>query len=194
MCGRGFKPTRCTVSKRAYRPARSFNDIVASGYVHDLPVKPLPQKVLRQSLRQLGAWAPQYAEEQEANGTLIPSFIRRCIELADIPLKDFQPCDLRVMLGQQIAPEYLVPLALTFLEICPELESEFHKYDLLAFTVDQKSAFWRKNPDLTEKMEAILDGIIDRRRKEYMALKRWKAPIIRAKVAAAKQQSKVGVS
>lgn len=177
-------------AKRANMTKQSFNDLIAGKRVRDLPNPALPPKILKKTLRQVGAWVPQTIEERESVGASTPSFVERCIELADVPLKRFLPSDLRVMLGQQIAPEYLLPLALAYLEIHPELESEYCEFDLLAFTADQKPTFWRRNPELMAKMEIVLDGAIDKRRKSYMALKKWKASISKAKKSAAKRPSK----
>jgi hypothetical protein len=43
--------------------------------------------------------------------------VRRCHELRKIPLENFSVEDLRIMIGQQISLDYLIPLALEVLTI-----------------------------------------------------------------------------
>lgn len=81
----------------------------------------------------------------------------RCERLAITPLRQFQPGDLRVMLGQQFAPEILVPMALDLLEANPLLDAELFEGDLLSMVLHQELAVWRDRPDLLFRVRQMLD-------------------------------------
>ena len=61
-------------------------------------------------------------EELEGNSWGEPDFashvVVRCHELRRVPLGDLTPEDLRLLIGQDVGLEYLIPLALDLLEDC----------------------------------------------------------------------------
>jgi hypothetical protein len=71
--------------------------------------------------------------------------IRRTKELRKIPLNTFTTEDLRIMIGQQIGLDYLIPLALETLKENLFAEGDFYEGDLLKNVLDVKAEFWNNN-------------------------------------------------
>jgi len=71
-----------------------------------------------------------------------------CHQLRHKPLRDFTSGDLRLMIGQEIGLDYLVPLALEVLSDNPLLEGTFYRGDLLLAVLRIQTNFWQDNPDL----------------------------------------------
>lgn len=76
------------------------------------------------------------------------SLVLNCYRLRRVPLKDFSVGDLRLMIGQGINLEYLVPLALEYLESDPLIEGSFYQGDLLNSVLGISREFWQRNPQL----------------------------------------------
>ena len=87
--------------------------------------------------------------------------IERCERLLVTPLRQFEPGDLRVMLGQQFYPETLVLLALLLLESDPLLDGDFFPGDLLCSTLAQSNEFWTAYPDLLTRIQDVLQRVSD---------------------------------
>lgn len=64
------------------------------------------------------------------------------------PLRDFTIEDLRIMIGQNLSLEYLIPLAIEQLQLDPLAAGDFYEGDLLASVLKVESDFWQKQPDL----------------------------------------------
>jgi predicted protein tyrosine phosphatase len=92
-----------------------------------------------------------------------PSFqshlILECHRLSKVALKDFNPGDLRIMIGQQIALKYLVPLAIDVLQNDPLIEGTYFPGDLAnaVFKVERK--YWQANPKLLEIAKQVAERI-----------------------------------
>ena len=71
--------------------------------------------------------------------------VRRCLTLHRTPLEQWSAEDCRLMLGQKISPQLLVPLAIEFLQINP-LEGMVPG-SLLDFVLRLPEEFWRENPE-----------------------------------------------
>jgi hypothetical protein len=74
--------------------------------------------------------------------------IKNCLRLRRVPLKDFTVADLRLMIGQQIGLEFLVPLALEHLERDPLIEGSLYPCDLLVNVLTVDVGFWPSHPEL----------------------------------------------
>ena len=83
------------------------------------------------------------------------SLIRRCHELRTKPLRDFTVEDLRIMIGQQVALNRLVPIALDRLRPDPLMEGDCYPGDLLASTLRVDAAFWKRSPDLEVELRKL---------------------------------------
>ena len=79
--------------------------------------------------------------------------VTTCHALRTKPLKDFDAENLRIMIGQDISLEFLIPVALEMLSKDPLAEGDFYQGDLLAAVMNIKAAYWKDNPTLlgTEK-------------------------------------------
>jgi CDI immunity proteins len=73
--------------------------------------------------------------------------IKRCHELRTKSLVDFTVDDLRVMIGQQIALNRLVPLAVERLRPEPLMTEDDYPADLLASVLGVNGALWEMSPD-----------------------------------------------
>ena len=72
------------------------------------------------------------------------------------PLRDFTTEDLRIMINQQRALPFLVPLAIERLEANPFARGEQHLGDLLLSVLRVKAEFWRGEPQLLWRFQEIL--------------------------------------
>jgi hypothetical protein len=88
--------------------------------------------------------------------------IKRCHELRTKPLRDFTVEDLRIMIGQQVALNRLVPLALGGLRRDPLVEGDYYPGDLLASVLRVDAAFWERFPDLEVELRKLTKDLRER--------------------------------
>ena len=74
--------------------------------------------------------------------------VQECQRLHRVPLKDLTVEDLRIMIGQNISLEYLIPLAVEKLEQNPLAEGNYYASDLLVNVLRADSKIWTKLPSL----------------------------------------------
>jgi CDI immunity proteins len=74
------------------------------------------------------------------------SMVARCLALRRVPLRMLGPGDLRLLLGQQIGLEYLVPKALELVAERPLQEADLYPGDLLSVLLRVDKAFWEHHP------------------------------------------------
>jgi len=114
----------------------------------------LSQEVRNRSLQEL--------DGQDWGEATFPSYlVRTCHALRRKPLRDFTIEDLRIMIGQNIGLEYLVPLAIERLQRDPFAAGDFYPGDLLGNVLTVESSFWQQRPDLRQAVEAIVALIPD---------------------------------
>lgn len=85
--------------------------------------------------------------------------IKRCHELRTKPLRDFTVEDLRIMIGQQVALNQLVGLALDALRSDPLLEGDCYPGDLLASVLGVDAAFWEPFLDLEVSARILAESL-----------------------------------
>jgi hypothetical protein len=73
--------------------------------------------------------------------------MRRCHELRRKPVEDFTVEDLRIMIGQAIGLDALVPIALSTVEDNPLAAGDYYEGDLLVSLVGIPNAYWADHPD-----------------------------------------------
>jgi hypothetical protein len=73
--------------------------------------------------------------------------IRRAKELRKIPLNTFETEDLRMMIGQQLSLDYLIPLALDTLKVYLFAAGDFFEGDLLKNVLSIETGFWDSHKD-----------------------------------------------
>src|SRR5438093_641141 len=98
-----------------------------------------------------GAWhaAPEYTSY----------LISRCHALHKTPLSQFTVEDLRIMIGQEIGLQFLIPLALQELQSNPLAEGDYYPGDLLANVLAVPPLFWRDRPELRAQLVNILSQL-----------------------------------
>jgi hypothetical protein len=74
-----------------------------------------------------------------------PGLVTTVHRLRKKPLNEFTTADLRVMIGQNMNPEQLIPLAIEFLKKEPLLEGDCYPGDLLINVMRSDKAYWQKN-------------------------------------------------
>ena len=116
-------------------------------------------------------WRQKTLENLEKNHWSQPTnnshLVTRCHELRKTPLADFTTGDLRIMIGQQIGLNYLVPLALEALTNDLFVEGDFFKGDLLKNVLAISTDFWDNNKNYW----VALDRLIKDKRSEIIAHK-----------------------
>ena len=85
------------------------------------------------------------------------NLVDTCHLLRKKPLKDFGTEDLRIVIGQNIGLKYLNPLALETLKINLLAEGDFYEGDLLKSVLTCDKNFWRKERDLFNNLELIIN-------------------------------------
>lgn len=71
--------------------------------------------------------------------------VKTCHELRKKPLRNFTIEDLRIMIGQNINLEFLIPIAIERLGKNILAEGDFYEGDLLKSVLDSDSIFWTNN-------------------------------------------------
>src|SRR3954471_20188746 len=84
--------------------------------------------------------------------------VAECHRLRRIPLCEFTVEDLRIMIGQHIGMEYLIPMALEQLPLDPLTEGDYYPGDLLASVLRAGREFWRRYPTLGNEVATIAAG------------------------------------
>ena len=86
--------------------------------------------------------------------------VAECHRLRRVPLRDFSVEDLRIMIGQQIGLDYLIPLALERLDDNPFSEGAYYPCDLLVSVLGAEARFWQSHPELRERIVAVAERAI----------------------------------
>jgi len=81
--------------------------------------------------------------------------VTECHRLRRVPLREFTVEDLRIMIGQHIGVEYLMPLALEHLHADPLAEGAYYPGDLLAAVLRASRQFWQQHPTWRDEVAAI---------------------------------------
>lgn len=116
-------------------------------------------------------WQFKTLENLEKRSTDNPNdksyLIKRCSELYKTPLNEFKIEDLRIMIGQQIGLDYLIPLAIDTLKNNLFAEGDHFEGDLLKNVLSVDTFFWNNN----KKHWQILNDLIKNRRDEIKKAK-----------------------
>ena len=87
----------------------------------------------------------QLENENWGSPSYVSNLIIRCHELRKKPLKNFSVEDLRVMIGQDISLEILVPLAIEQLKQNILVEGGYYEGDLLQSVLNSNETYWQNH-------------------------------------------------
>lgn len=85
--------------------------------------------------------------------------VTTCHRLRRKPVAEFTTEDLRIMIGQQIGLQWLVPLALEVLKSDPLAHGDYYPGDLLSSVLLVDSTFWSRHAKWRALVEAVLDEV-----------------------------------
>ena len=94
-----------------------------------------------------------------ANITDSSALVTTCLTLYQKPLRDFTVENLRVMIGQSIGLEFLIPLAVEVLQANPFAEGDYYPGDLLSMVMKVEPSFWQTHQDLYWNVSEIVAGL-----------------------------------
>ncbi len=83
------------------------------------------------------------------------SLVATCHRLRHKSLNDFDAEDLRIMIGQNISLQYLIPLAMKLLEKSPLVGGDCYEGDLLFSVMKADEQFYNSHPEIKEKVRVI---------------------------------------
>lgn len=81
--------------------------------------------------------------------------VMECHRLRKKPIDQFTVEEFRIMIGQDVGTQYLVPLAVDVLEKDPLAEGSFYPGDLLKAVVTRPKRYWKEHPEQYGRMTAI---------------------------------------
>lgn len=81
--------------------------------------------------------------------------VSECHRLRRVPLQDLSTGDLRLLIGQDISLQRLVPLALARIETDPFIEGSYYPGDLLIGLLRSDSSFWQRHPEYCRRLLAV---------------------------------------
>jgi hypothetical protein len=97
------------------------------------------------------AWGPA---PEDATG-----LVKRVHELRRRQIRKLSPEDMRVLIGQEVGLDPLIPVALELLQDDPLLEAGLYPGDLLVAVLGVEQDYWDKRPALAAQIERTLDSI-----------------------------------
>src|SRR4030095_16748115 len=81
--------------------------------------------------------------------------VTTCHQLRKKPVKDFTIEDLRILIGQNISLDILIPLAFERLKQNIMAEGDFYPGDLLQNVLRADKSYWLKNPAIYRKLSKL---------------------------------------
>ena len=87
------------------------------------------------------------------------SLIIRCHQLRKKKLKTFTVEDFRIMIGQEIDIDILIPIALKILSNNPLAEGDYYPGDLLNNVLRINKKYWAKNTESLNHIKNILKNL-----------------------------------
>ena len=87
--------------------------------------------------------------------------VAKCHLLRKKAIGDFNVEELRLLIGQKIGLDYLVPIAINIIEECPLAQGNYYPGDLLNSVLGIDKEFWVRNPICKDALVTILKDTID---------------------------------
>ena len=88
--------------------------------------------------------------------------VTSCHRLRKKPLCDFEGEDFRVLLGQSVSLEFLIPASLAFLQKNPLAGGHFHPGSVLEHLLRSDAKFRMTNPDLRAEITRVVTLALSR--------------------------------
>lgn len=112
------------------------------------------EKVLEQNLETIenSYWETPYLDDTSY-------LVNTCHKLRKKKLIDFTIEDLRIMIGQNIGIDYLVPIAIEELHRKPLAEGDFFRGDLALNVLRVDEGFWQRYPNYIRDVNKIAKRI-----------------------------------
>jgi hypothetical protein len=85
-----------------------------------------------------------------------------CYRLRDVPLSQLTAENLRLLIGQGIALDHLVPMALELVGEQPLVSGDFYAGDLLVVLLSLPASFWQSRRDWCRRLDLIAKPIVER--------------------------------
>lgn len=85
--------------------------------------------------------------------------VRTVHALRSKPLDSLDVEDLRILIGQEVGLDHLMPLALRVLEADPLAEGDFYPGDLLVAVLRVGHEYWERHPDEDESIKVVVAGL-----------------------------------
>ena len=82
--------------------------------------------------------------------------VKKCFDFRKIPIKNLSIGQVRLLLGQKIGVEYLLPKAVNFLRVDILAEGDYYPGDLLTFILGLNESDWNGNRELQQELESLL--------------------------------------
>jgi len=84
-------------------------------------------------------------------------------QLRHKPLEQFTVADMEVSIGQNMSLEFLLPIAIEYLQDDPLVEGDYYQGDLLNAVLRIQPTFWSNHPELRETIDRIAQQAAARR-------------------------------
>lgn len=85
--------------------------------------------------------------------------VRTIHELRRKPITSLTAEDLRLLIGQQVGLDALLPRTVDWLQKEPLLEADLYPGDVLVAVLRVSASYWASHPVLTTKLNTVLDAI-----------------------------------
>ncbi len=106
-------------------------------------------------------WKQKTLENLEKSNWGEPTYdsylVKTCHKLRRKPLGEFETEDLRIMIGQNIGLDYLIPLALETLKENVLAEGHMYEGDLLNSVLTSEKEFWQKNQEYYNEVLTLIE-------------------------------------
>jgi hypothetical protein len=87
------------------------------------------------------------------------TLVAKVHELREKPVGELTSEDLRLLVGQQVGVDVLLPRVLELLKRDPLTEGDFYPGDLLAAVLRLPRSYWQQHSSLADAVLAVLDSI-----------------------------------
>lgn len=87
------------------------------------------------------------------------NLVREAHRLRAVPIGELTDENLRLLLGQHIGAEWLVPIALARLQDDPLAEGDFYPGDLLSNVLGMDAAYWSSHPELLNALWGVREAL-----------------------------------